>query len=249
MRFVMPSLVSRFHDAAESAEAWPDALKALTDAAGVAGAALIIFNKSTGNVDDVCFSGLSAAFKSDYLRHYAAVDPFSPLLDERWKKLSGCLPDQLLRKSDWYNDFVLACGVRDILGARIVDTSDHCVIIGIHQQIARSFSDRVDSTLGLVAVPLKDAARRYIEGFFSLKTGVFDDSRTGVSQGRRFYFHVESKSRYPDETGAVFSSADDARAQAVVIARELGHDENWHGSFVLVTDDRGQEIIRVRVGL
>jgi len=99
MRF-MSSVVSKFHDAADSPEAWPDALKALTDAAEVAGAALIILNKSTGNVDEVCFSGLSAEFKSDYLRYYAAVDPYLPLLNEGWKKLSECLPDQLLRKSE-----------------------------------------------------------------------------------------------------------------------------------------------------
>ena len=245
----MSSVVSKFHDAADSPEVWPDALKALTDAAEVAGAALIILNKSTGNVDEVCFSGLSAEFKSDYLRYYAAVDPYLPLLNEGWKKLSECLPDQLLRKSEWYNDFVLACGVRDILAARIVDTSDHCVIIGIHQQIGRSFSDRADSTLGLVAVPLKDAARRYIERFASLRTGMFDEALPGVrTEGRRLYFHVNNKSRYTDETGSVFSTPDEARAHAFVIARELGQDEGWHGSFVVVTDDRGQEITRVRVG-
>jgi hypothetical protein len=60
---IMSCLVSTFHDAAVSPEAWPQALKALTDAAGVAGAALIIFNQSTGNVDEACFSGLSAEFK------------------------------------------------------------------------------------------------------------------------------------------------------------------------------------------
>ena len=83
----MSSVVSMIHDAVDSPEAWPDALKALTDAAEVAGAALIILNKSTGNVDEVCFSGLSAEFESDYLRYYAAVDPYSPLLDESWKTL------------------------------------------------------------------------------------------------------------------------------------------------------------------
>ena len=85
----MSSVVSMFHDAVDSPEAWPDALKALTDVAEVAGAALIILNKSTGNVDEVCFSGLSAGRKSDYVRHYAAGDPYSPLLDRSWKKLSG----------------------------------------------------------------------------------------------------------------------------------------------------------------
>ncbi len=143
----------------------------------------------------------------------------------------------------------MACGVRDILAARIVDTSDHCVIIGIHQQIGRSFSDRVDSTLGLVAVPLKDAARRYIERFASLRSGTFDEPLAAVrAEGSRFYFHVDNKSRYLDETGSVFSTPDDARAHAFLIARELGQDEGWHGSLVLVTDDRGQEITRVRVG-
>ena len=71
----MSSLVARLHDAAVTPEAWPDALTTLTDAAGVAGAALIIFNKSTGKVDEAHFCGLSAGFKSDYVRHYAALDP------------------------------------------------------------------------------------------------------------------------------------------------------------------------------
>jgi hypothetical protein len=101
----MSSLVSRIHDAAVSSEAWPQALEALTDAIGVASAALIISDKSTGNVDETCFSGLSAGFKSEYVRHYAAVDPYSPLLDGSWKTHSECLPNQLLRKSEWYNDF------------------------------------------------------------------------------------------------------------------------------------------------
>jgi hypothetical protein len=101
----MSSLVSRIHGAAVSPEAWPQALEALTDAIGVASAALIISDKSTGNVDEACFSGLSAGFKSDYVRHYAAVDPYSPLLDGSWKTHSECLPNQLLRKSEWYNDF------------------------------------------------------------------------------------------------------------------------------------------------
>jgi hypothetical protein len=98
----MSTLVSALQDAAASREAWPDALKALTEAAGVAGAVLIISNKNTGNVEEACFFGLSAEFKSDYIRHYAALDPYSPLLDGSWKKLSECLPDPVLRRSEWY---------------------------------------------------------------------------------------------------------------------------------------------------
>ncbi|MEA2345814.1 MAG: hypothetical protein QOF63_3983 [Thermoanaerobaculia bacterium] len=249
MLFAKSSLVSTFHDAALSPEAWPRALKALTDAAGAAGAALIVSNKSTGNVDDACFSGLSAGFKSDYVRHYAALDPYSPLLDGSWKKLSDCLPDSLLRKSEWYTDFVLTCGVRDILGARLVDTPHHCVIFGIHQQIGRTFSDKVDSVVNLVAAPLTQAARLHAERFSSLKSGMWGESRTEILvEGSRFYFHVDNGNRYPDETGSVFSSPEDAAAHALVLARELAQDASWHGSSILLTDDWGQEISRVRIG-
>src|ERR1700730_13546223 len=243
----MSSLVARLHDAAVTPEAWPDALTALTDAAGVAGAALI--NKSTGKVDEAHFCGLSAGFKSDYVRHYAALDPSSPLLDGSWKKLSECLPDRLLRSSEWYNDFILTCGVRDILGARLVDTSGHCVIFGIHQQIGRSFSDSVDSVVNLAGIPLKHAAWRHIERLSSTRSAIFDLSQTEVSaEGSRFYFHVDNGSRYPDETGSVFSTADDATAHAIVVAQELAQDGSWHGSSIVVTDDRGHEIVRVRIG-
>jgi hypothetical protein len=70
----------------------------------------------------------------------------------------------------------------------------------------------------------------------------------GVAKGSRFYFHVENGKRYPDETGSVFSTSDDAAAHAFVIAQELAPDNSWHGSTVLVTDDRGQEIVRVPIG-
>ena len=244
----MASLVSTFHDAAVSPEAWPEALKVLTDAAGVAGAALIISNKRTANVDQAYFSGLSAGFKSDYIRHYAALDPYSPLLDGSWIKLSECLPDSMLRKSEWYNDFVLTCGVRDILGARLVDTPYHCVIFGIHQQIGRDLSDRVDSLVDLVTIPLKQAAWRCIERLSS-GSDAFDELNTEVLAGQnRFYFDIENGNRYPDKTGSVFSTPDDAVAHAFVIAQELAQDGSWHGSSIVVTDDRGQEITCVRIG-
>lgn len=75
------------------------ALKALTDAAGVADAALIVLNKSARNVDKVCFPYLSGEIKTNYVRHYNAVDPYSPLLDGGRKKLPECLLDSLLRRA------------------------------------------------------------------------------------------------------------------------------------------------------
>jgi hypothetical protein len=142
----------------------------------------------------------------------------------------------------------LTCGVRDILGARLVDTSSHYVIFGIHQQIGRSFSDSVVSVVNLAGIPLKHAAWRHIERLSSPRSAIFDLSQTEVSaEGGRFYFHVDNGSRYPDETRWVFSTADDAMAHAIVVAQELAQDGSWHGSSILVTDDRGHEVVRVRI--
>jgi hypothetical protein len=244
----MSTLVSALQDAAASREAWPDALKALTEAAGVAGAALIISNKHTGNVEEACFFGLSAEFKSDYIRHYATLDPYSTLLDGSWKKLSECFPDPVLRRSEWYNDFVLACGVRDILGARLVDTPDYHVIFGIHQQIGRSFPARLDSLIELVTDPLRRAAKHNVERLRST-IGARHEPATELSAGStRFYFHIDNGTRYADETGSVHSTPDQAAAHALTIARELAQDDSWHGSSVLVTDARGRQIARVRIG-
>jgi hypothetical protein len=68
------------------------------------------------------------------------------------------------------------------------------------------------------------------------------------AQGSQFYFHVDNGNRYPDETGSVFSTADDATAHAIVVAQELAQDRSWHGSSILVTDDWEHEIARVRIG-
>ena len=95
-------LIAKVHDAGLTPDAWPEALKALTDALGIAGAACIAFNKATGRVDWVRLSGLSAAFESKYINHYAPLDPFSPLLNVEpgWRKLSECLPASVLARSE-----------------------------------------------------------------------------------------------------------------------------------------------------
>jgi hypothetical protein len=68
-----------------------------------------------------------------------------------------------------------------------------------------------------------------------------------VVVGSRFYFHIVNGSRYPDETGSVFSTTGDAVAHAFVLAQELAQDDSWHGSSILVTNDQGQEITRVEI--
>jgi hypothetical protein len=67
--------------------------------------------------------------------------------------------------------------------------------------------------MNLVAIPLKQATRRHTERFSWSELGLFDKSRTeDLADGNRFYFHVGNGCRYPDKTGTVFPTAEDAVA-------------------------------------
>ena len=94
--------VSKIQEAGIAPDAWPEAMKLLTDALGVEGAACIVFNKQTESVDWVCFSGLSAELEAKYVKHYASLDPFSPLLYvlPGWKRLSECFQVRFCRKAN-----------------------------------------------------------------------------------------------------------------------------------------------------
>jgi hypothetical protein len=240
-------VVAKIREAGLVYGAWLEALKSLTDALGVAGAACIVSNKRAKRVDWVCFSGLSAEFQPAYINHYAPLDPFTPLLNggRNWKKLSESISEPLLRRSEWYNDFVLACGVRDILGARLVDTPSHFVIFGLHQQIGRGFGDRTAAIMDDVAGALVSATLRHVENLFGLAPD--DIGEENVAEGARYYFHVSNGKQYRDETGSVFLAFNDAIAHARILAAELAQDRDSDGFVISMTDADGSVVAQIPV--
>ena len=75
---------------------------------------------------------------SDYITRFAAKDPFPELLmchEGTWMRLSEHLSVRELRRNEWYNDFVLKCGVGDIIAAQITNTGSHTAVFGIHEGI------------------------------------------------------------------------------------------------------------------
>ena len=240
-------LIGKIRAAGLAPDAWPDTLKSLTEALGVDGAACIVSNKTTGRVDWACFSGLSAEFEPDYIDYYAPLDPFLPLLNVSfsWTMLSECLPDSVLRKSEWYNDFVLSCGVRDILGARLVETPSHFATFGLHQQLGRRFADKTAAIMKSVAGPLGSATLRHMARLFSPKRG--ETESDVIADGATYYFHVRNGKQYLDETGKVFPSQPEAVAHAAVIAAELAQDGDWDGFVISVTDAEERVIAQVPV--
>jgi hypothetical protein len=240
-------VVARVRDAERAAEGWPEALKSLTDALGAAGAACIVANKNSNRADWVCFSGLSEGFKSHYVDHFAPLDPFLPHLNvaSRWIKLSDCLPQSLLRQSEWYNDFILACGVRDILGTRLIETPSHLVYVGVHQQIGRSLGADVEPAMRELTSPLRSAMLRQMERLFgSIQS---QPNPKAIARRTRYYFHVSNGGQFLDETGEEFSTREEAIARALGLAAELAKEGDWSGYTITVTDEDGGTVARLAV--
>jgi hypothetical protein len=235
---------ARIREAELSPDAWPEMMASLTEAVGAGGAACILFNKKSSSPDWVCFSGLSAAFETRYVHHFASLDPFSPLLNVSpgWTKLSECLPQAALAKSEWYNDFVLACGVRDIVGTRLIDAPSHYAVIGFHQRLGRYFGSETTPILDQVTAPLRTATLRQVERLFD---PAHDDPATEPTAGRaRYFFHLGNGREYPDETGNEFATREDAIAYASILVAELCQDRDWYGFEVSVKDEAGEIVAR-----
>ena len=64
----------------------------------------------------------------------------------------------------------------------------------------------------------------------------------------RYFFHIlRNDSIFKDEVGQIFSAVEDAKAQALVVARELAQDTGWEGFAVLIEDETGTEIARLPI--
>src|ERR1700732_1749563 len=131
---LLRSITGGICDAALAPDAWPGVLRQLTEYLGAVGAAYILTNKRTGQVEWIALAGPSVELQSEYVAHFAAVDPFRPLLDGSpgCRRVSESLPRAVLARDEWYNDFVLRCGVGDILGANVHSGPTHEAVIGLH---------------------------------------------------------------------------------------------------------------------
>jgi hypothetical protein len=242
----MSRVLRKIHDASYASEAWPEALRTLTDALGVPGAACIVVNKQTRGADWVCFSGLSDRFQSRYVDRFVKLDPFTPLLNVefRWMKVSECFSLPFLRRDEWYNDFILNCGVRDILACRLMEKPSHVAVFGVHQQIGRFFRDETASIMEQLALPLRSAMQRHVDRLFA-PTGHAREQPT--ARAAQYYFHVDGVGQYQDDCGKSFSSPEEAVAHASTLAAELSQSGDWEGYWILVAHDDGSLIARIPV--
>jgi DNA-binding CsgD family transcriptional regulator/PAS domain-containing protein len=160
--------ISSIYDAALVSDLWPTALKSVMDEVGAVGAGYGFFNKWTEQIEWLSQSGPLVELEADYFSYYHAIERYRPMLEavpaEKWLRISECLPETVLRRDEWYNDYLLKAGIDDAVGARLFENQSHAVYFGIHHGMDQPpFAvDRLAALRALVK-PLGQAARLHVE--------------------------------------------------------------------------------------
>jgi hypothetical protein len=154
----------------------PAALQGVAEYVGAAGATYTLVNRFTRRVGSRVSWGSFTGNTADYLAHYSKIDPFRAFQEKAvcgsLALVSECLPQNVLRHDEWYNDFVRAGGTCDLLGSKLSESSSHMLIFGLHRAIGDALpSSRDMDALQTLLPPLCNAAQ--------LRVGLID---TGYHQ-------------------------------------------------------------------
>jgi DNA-binding CsgD family transcriptional regulator len=160
--------ISNIYDAALAPDLWPAALQSVMDEAGAVGAGYSLFNKRTERVEWLSQSGPLVGREADYFSHYHALDRYRPILEVlpagRWLWISECLPETVLRRDEWYNDYLLRAGIDEAVGVRLFESASHVVVFGVsHGNDRAPFTAAGTAALQELLEPLAKAARLHTE--------------------------------------------------------------------------------------
>jgi DNA-binding CsgD family transcriptional regulator/PAS domain-containing protein len=163
--------IAAIYDAVLDDERRPAALQAVAEYAEAAGASFILIDKRTGYPRTAEWWGVLGGTPQDYQEYYGKIDPYCAARQSApigsWVRIADLLPQTLLSHDEWYNDFILTGGVRDILGSKLHETASHIALIGLHLAIGdREPFPRNPAELTMMMDPLCKAAR--------LKTGLIE---------------------------------------------------------------------------
>jgi DNA-binding CsgD family transcriptional regulator/PAS domain-containing protein len=192
-------IVAHIFDAVLDEQLTPIALKAVAEYVGAAGAGCLLVNKLTRQVSSVAWWGCLTGSRTEYLAYYSKIDPFRVRQETAvcgtFLRLSECLPQNFLSHDEWYTDFVLKGGVRDILATKLYESPSHMAVIGLHQAVGdiHAAPRNMEALRSLVA-PLTNAARLHV--------GLIDIGyQSPIVRGR--LDHVAAGVIFTDESGRI----------------------------------------------
>lgn len=180
----------------------PAALEAVAKAAGAAGTGFLLVNKFTGQVTASGKWGVFTGSRADYLAHYSKIDPFRKALEQAPSgsvaRLSESLSQSVLNRDEWYKDFLVKGGVRDLLDTKLDESPSHIVLFSLHRAIGDAgVFPRNEQNFHTLMPSLRNAARLYL--------GLIDIGYRSA-MGRGELDQLDAEAIYTDEHGRIIET-------------------------------------------
>jgi PAS domain-containing protein/DNA-binding CsgD family transcriptional regulator len=129
-------LISEIYDAALEPGRWMAVVQSLMRAFDVDGGAYLVIDKLTGDVRWISMAGPCNALRDEYVEHFAVQDPYARALRMepigRWTRVQESVTGEQ-RRTEWYNDFFMGCGMADMVGTRLFEDGRWIALFGLHE--------------------------------------------------------------------------------------------------------------------
>jgi hypothetical protein len=140
MKPALGKVLAAIYDAVLDGARTPVALQALAEHVGVAGAGLIIIDKTTNKSRMTRWGFFNGnGNRDEYVRHYSKIDLFRALHHTlpsgTLVRITESFAKRELASNEWYNDWVLKGGCDDTLGGKLYENSTHLAKLVVHHAI------------------------------------------------------------------------------------------------------------------
>jgi DNA-binding CsgD family transcriptional regulator len=183
-------LIPDLYDALLQPQMWPSVLTRLAKAANVGSVNFLIVDDHGVPCMSELSDGLSEEGHRAYREHYAVLDPRRRLVQAMpTGKFLVChrhFDEAFVRRSEFYQDFLIPSGVRYLAGVRLDRESGHDALMGFNRHLGESaFEERDLERLQTLLPHLRQVARLHnrmsrLEENASRLSGALDGLASGV---------------------------------------------------------------------
>lgn len=227
----LDELIGTLYEAALEPELWPEAFAGLLRRVDAQVGHLFFLDRRAGRITSsilwgpVYDQGTMARGEADYAAYYGAIDPRQAVAMRaaagEWFLDHQHFTEPFVRRSEFFNDYLIPYGMRHALGARLSDLERHSVFMAMHRSLGgKPFGEEEVRTVKRIETHLARAARLYHKS---------EGLRLKLDGGLRALDALDFPALIADGTGAVrFANAameDLLRNKAGLSVRngKLGH--------------------------
>lgn len=142
-------LVLRLYDAASETSLWQDLLADLADHLGAFGAQVLIWDHSSSALGFAAYTGYAPEAEVLYGAHYGGIDPRRLAVEARPAgRLSLCheqFDEDFVRRSEFYNDFLLPQGGRFLMSTKLAATDGVSAYLSFHRNVRQGCFEQEDA--------------------------------------------------------------------------------------------------------